>query len=78
MTKSSPNKVFINATERSAKISAKDQKRKSTEAVRSNDEKVSMPTNRTHLQLTVLIVDMTEVFYLTKLQKTFLWSIYKN
>ncbi len=39
---------------------------------------VDMPTNETHLQLPVLVVDMTEVFYLTKLQKTFLRSIYKN
>ncbi len=34
MTKSSPNQVFINAIERSAKILANDQKRKATEAVK--------------------------------------------
>ncbi len=34
LTKSSPNQVFINTAERSAKISAKDQKRKATEAVK--------------------------------------------
>ncbi len=34
MTKSSPNKVLINTAERSAKILAKDKKRKSTEAVK--------------------------------------------
>ncbi len=39
MTKSSPNQVFINATERSAKILAKDQKRKTTEVVKEQRQK---------------------------------------
>ena len=39
LTKSSPNQVFINTAERSAKISAKDQKRKATEAVKEQRRK---------------------------------------